>query len=292
MKTQSHHRFLTPAKINPVLRILYRRPDGYHQVALALVAVSLFDTITLGPAKEGLEFHANGMSEPVAMEDNLVVKAARAFAQEAGLPPNWAITLDKHIPSGAGLGGGSGNAAGTLAALNHFTGHPLNSDQMIRLAASLGSDVPFFLNASPSWATGRGEQLTPMHTFPQLPLVILKPAFSIATASAYKRAARPPLAQDMPPFALPDLATPKQVLAALHNDFEEALAEPYPELTQWKARLLEAGAAGALLSGSGSALFGVFHQAEDRDRAAQTLASSHPQIRVFPCDTLSHHSYF
>lgn len=285
-KRQAVFRIKTPAKVTPYLRILARRADGNHNVRILLVAVSLFDELEFRPrAAPGVALRVEA-AEPLGRpEDNLVYRAALAFQDAAGVPLALAIALSKHVPSGAGLGGGSGNAAGTLRALNALHGHPLAPSRLSAIAAGLGADVPFFLDPVPSLAEGRGERLRPLPPFPSLPLLVLKPPLAVSTGEAYARATPDGREHPLPPFG-----TLAEVRAGLHNDFEATVLPAYPELAEAKAALLEAGAAGALLTGSGSALFGVFPEAAVRDAAARVLRE-HGRWQVLPCEPLPGHTY-
>lgn len=285
-KIQGAFRFLTPAKITIYIRILARRNDGYHQVRLALIPVSLYDTISWEPGGNAPRLEVISAEPLGAPADNLVFRAALAFQSASGLSVQGTLRLTKHVPSGAGLGGGSADAAGTLVMLNRLHGDPLSQHRLWEVAQTLGSDVPFFVRPCPQWAEGRGEMLTPITGFPRLPLLVVKPPFGISTAEAYRRVAPRPEAAPFPP-----LGTPAHVVAALINDFEPALFPDYPELPRIKARLKASGASGALLSGSGSAVFGVFPDAIRRDAAAEHLTREEPAWTVLPCDTLKRHDY-
>lgn len=293
-KTQGQFRLETPAKITLRLHILSRRKDGYHELRLALAPVSLYDSLSFDlHAGAGISLSLQGGQPPKGDEgENLVLRAALAFQEALGERVSAAIHLAKRIPAGAGLGGGSGNAAGTLVALNRWYGNPLSPARLHGLAEALGADVPFFLDPRPAWAGGVGNLLRPLEGFPLLELLIVKPPLSIATGEAYALAtpeAYPPgAATDAPP-----LATVEQVVAGLYNRFEAALFPHHPELAQIKARLLESGAMGALLSGSGSALFGVFEDAAARDAAASGIIAGEAGAdwTVLPCRTLARHRY-
>jgi len=284
-KTQGAFRFHTPAKITLVVRVLDRRKDGYHGVRLALAPVALYDAIIWQPGGNGLRLEVVSSEFLGPSPDNLVYRAALAFASASGLPLHGQLHLTKHVPSGAGLGGGSANAAGTLVVLNRLHGAPLSAQRLLELARGLGSDVPFFLQPQAQWAEGRGERLTPIAGFPRLHVLVVKPPFGIGTGYAYGKTMPRPEASPFPPLANFD-----QVRAALVNDFEPALFPHHPELPQIKRRLLGAGADAALLSGSGSALFGLFRDPAARDRAAQALAQE-PAWTVLPCDTLERYDY-
>lgn len=282
----------TPAKVTLVLRVLGPRKDGYHDVQIALAPVSLYDTLEIKRIPDkGLSLEVDSPESLGPEQENLVWRAARAFEAAAGVEMGVAFRLTKRIPSGAGLGGGSGNAAAALIACNRLWGEPLDAARLSAAAAGLGSDVPFFLAARPAWAEGRGERLRALPGFPRLMLLAVKPRFSIPTGSAYQALAasrrhRPAL----PPGNPPPLNTVDEVVAALHNDFEPTLCSRYPELTEIKTRLLAEGAAGALLSGTGSALFGVFAADVARNRAAERLARE-GRWAVMPCETLAGHRY-
>jgi 4-diphosphocytidyl-2-C-methyl-D-erythritol kinase len=215
-----------------------------------------------------------------------VLRAAQAYEDALGRAISLDIDLVKRIPWGAGLGGGSGNAAATLLALNRLLGDPLRSEQLFELALKLGSDVPFFLDPRPQRARGRGEKLTGLPDFPRAELILVKPALSIPTQLAYARVnsyrgettVREPRGFD-------------DLVKVLDNDFERVLFPEHPELQEIKDRLLAAGAAGAGLSGSGSALCGVFRDSESRDGALERFHAE-PEWEVHPCATLSRFEYF
>ena len=286
LEIQAIKRFRTPAKLTPYLRVLRLREDGFHQVELALVPVTLFDTIEFRPGtRGGLSLETRGLALDCPPEQNLVYRAAVAFGRAAGLDPDLQITLEKTIPPGAGLGGGSGNAAGTLVALNAAAGHLLDERELRRLALELGSDVPFFLAPRPVRARGRGEELEPLERFPAINFLVVMPPLSISTAEAYRIVEPEPAAE--PP---PKLGSFREVVQGLRNSFEPALFLRYPELARVKAALLENGAVGALLSGSGAALFGLFSDPAARDAAERRLREIQ-SWRVLPCDVLQHYSY-
>lgn len=286
MKKQGPLLVRSPAKINTCLRIIRRRADGYHEVGLSLIPVSIFDAMefSVRPAP-GIQLSVDSPYPLGAPEDNLVYRAAEGFFAAAGVAPAAEIRLTKHIPPGAGLGGGSGNAAAALLALNALAGNPLGQSDLSALALSLGSDVPFFLNPRPMWGSGRGERLQALPGFPTLPLVIVQPALSIDTGEAYRLIS--PREESSP---MPVLDTPRAVIAALENDFQQALYGRHPELPRATRGLMEAGALGALLSGSGAASFGIFQDTAARDRGARLLRQD-SEWTVYTCDTLPVHDY-
>ncbi len=276
----------TPAKINTQLHILRKREDGYHELYMHMVPVTLFDTIVITPnAGNSIQLQIDGR-DCGKQKDNLIVKAAHAFGQCSGLEVSFQFQLSKRIPVGAGLGGGSGNAAGILQALNHYYQYPLNMGELMEVAAKLGSDVPFFLNPRPSQARGRGEQLTPLVQYPSCCLVVVKPSFSISTAQAYRNCQPTPM-----DFPQQKIDTIDALVGSLHNQFEQTLLPEFLDLAKIKKKLLEYGAVGALVSGSGSAVFGIFANQPSQIQASQQL--EHDQLgEVFCCQTMESYQYF
>ena len=184
----------SPCKVNLLLNILGRRPDGFHELESVIQPVPLFDELEFQQGGQGVQLTC---SEPALPTDssNLVHRAASAFLQAARIAEGVSIHLRKRIPLAAGLGGGSGNAANTLVGLNHLFGHPLPADKLSQIAATLGSDVPFFLQDNPVLAAGRGERIAPLDPFPALRGVfalLVHPGFGISTAWAYQTLARYP----------------------------------------------------------------------------------------------------
>lgn len=238
------------AKINWSLRITGRREDGFHDLETVFQAISLHDTLTFREA-ERLSLTCDDPTIPTD-DTNLVLRAARAL----GAPP-VSISLEKRIPAGGGLGGGSSNAAATLVALSSMFGiqKPLHD-----LALGLGSDVPFFLVGGTAYATGRGEVLTPIASPPPIPLLLVLPEERVMTAEAFRmlrRFSAPLGLERMRALRFEDYA----------NDFEEPLFERLPRLRAFKTRLLEAGATWASMTGSGSTVVGAFASVELRDAA-------------------------
>lgn len=248
-----------PAKLNLSLRVLGRRDDGFHALDTLMVRLpGLADRLEFSPG-ESFSFSCSDPSVP-ADESNLVVKAAKAWEAAAGEPCDCRIFLEKRIPHGAGLGGGSSDAAATLQALNDLHGKPLEQSKLIELAGGLGSDIPFFLMPGAVRCTGRGEILEPVASPPALPVVLLKPAFGVATPDAYKRwKDSQPLAgitYDSQPFAWGELV----------NDLEKPVFMKHLFLAEVKQWLLERPeTTGALMSGSGSTMFAVLKSPAEAD---------------------------
>jgi 4-diphosphocytidyl-2-C-methyl-D-erythritol kinase len=255
----------SPAKVNLSLRVLGKREDGFHTVETRMCPISLADEVTVtlkGAGKTELT-----CSDPTipTNESNLALKALHAFEQHLGHTSPWDIHLEKRVPHGAGLGGGSSNAAAVLLAANALSGTPFSARELAAIAAEIGSDVPFFLHGKPCDATGRGEMVTPVEHFPwQLPLVLLKPPFGIPTPWAYKRWAD---SRD-----LPGVTYAEQVCAwgTMVNDLERPVFEKWamlPTLKMWLLDQPETQA--ALMSGSGSTVFAVARSAADASLLAE-----------------------
>lgn len=244
----------SPAKINLSLRVLRKRDDGFHEIATRMCKLTLADSITLEPFSSGKTTQLT-CSDPAvpADETNLALRALRLFEERTGLRRVWRIHLEKRIPSGAGLGGGSSNAAAILRALNDHEGRPLGEDVLYQLGSQLGSDVPFFLNDSPACdCTGRGEQIAPAFFPWQLPVVLIKPPFPIPTPWAYQRWAASRELNGV--LYAPQLCA----WGAMVNDLERPVFEKHLILATLKSKLLERGeTAAALMSGSGSTVFAI-----------------------------------
>ncbi len=246
---------LAPAKINLSLRVLRRRDDGFHDIESLIVPISICDRLEIEPCETG--GIALTCSEPdvPADDSNLVVRAARSFCAEFKVAPQVRIALHKSIPHGAGLGGGSSDAAATLLALNEILATHAPRETLHRLAASIGSDVPFFLDRSAARMSGRGEKVAPV-AFPHtLPLLLVKPPFGVPTPWAYR--------QWRDSREIPGVRYEAQEFAwgALVNDLERPVFEKYIFLAQLKMWLLaQPEVAGALMSGSGATVFAVLRE--------------------------------
>jgi 4-diphosphocytidyl-2-C-methyl-D-erythritol kinase len=251
--------FLAPAKVNLSLRVLGKRADGYHELETLMVPLSLFDTLTIDLTGEGgLHFSCDDPSLPNDSR-NLAVRAVEHFCGGFGIVPNIDVRLAKAIPHGAGLGGGSSDAATVLIALNHLYETGLSVGELAALAAELGSDVPFFVHHSAAWCRGRGELVEATVVPRGIPLLLIKPPFGIPTPWAYSRWSDSKELSDIP-------KDPQHAYGIeFVNDLERPVFEKYillAELKRWLLSLEEMVAA-ALLAGSGSTMFAVL-----RDHAA------------------------
>jgi 4-diphosphocytidyl-2-C-methyl-D-erythritol kinase len=268
-----------PAKINLYLAVTGRRPDGYHDIVSLMVCVGLYDTLRVDLGVRGLAVVC-GASDVPQDDTNLAVRAARAFFESVGRPANAEIQIQKRIPVGAGLGGGSSDAASVLAGLNRHFGFPLEAPVLGRLALELGTDVPFFLSGRPALATGRGERLSAYHGLGPMTVLIVFPGVCVHTAKVYRHLnLRLTTCEKKPKaFALKD-----QTFDAgrhLCNDLEPAAARLYPVILEAKSALLAQGAAGASMTGSGSAVFGVFEDTQAARCARDAIAKRH-DWRIF-----------
>jgi 4-diphosphocytidyl-2-C-methyl-D-erythritol kinase len=255
----------SPCKVNLLLNILGRRADGFHELETVLHPVRVFDRLTFARAGQGIQLSCTLPGLPTDAR-NLVYRAAVMFLEAAKIKDGVRVALEKNIPLAAGLGGGSGNAAITLLGLNELFGGPLTPDQLQIIAASLGSDVPFFLQGEPALATGRGERIEPLGTFPALrgaAFVLIHPGFGIATAWAYQQLARFPHALNGRPGRAQELISRLRSAdlaaagAEFYNSLEAPALEKYPLLALFQEFLRANGAVATLMSGSGSTTFAV-----------------------------------
>jgi len=290
-----------PAKVNLLLRVLAREESGYHQVETVLQALELADEVRLrlDEPRTGVKLEVVGVPEGDLGpdENNLAVRAVglfrRAVVGRDDSFPGIGIHLEKRIPHGAGLGGGSSDAAAVMLGLNDLLGSPLSGGDLVRIGGRLGADVPFFmLRCSRALAWGRGDRLFPLSPLPVRDVLLAIPPLGISTPWAYEVLARHREATGeavagaarVPPGGGEDWA---DIAAAAVNDFEPALAPHRGEILWLRDVLREHGAAPALLSGSGSAVFGVFPDADSRERAAEAVRSAVPETRVIRSRTLS-----
>ncbi len=253
-----------PAKINLSFKILRRREDGFHEIETLMAPISLVDELTIEPNEsgEGIAFTTDDPTLPPG-EENLVVRAARSFFEAINQEPRVRIALWKKIPNGAGLGGGSSDAASILHGLNELHGRPLPPAHLTTLAAALGSDVPFFLAQGAARCRGRGEIVEPVEPLPPLALLLLKPEFGVPTPWAYR--------QWLDSRELPGIDYgPQQVGDIIfQNDLERPVFEKHLFLARMKGWLREQPeVAAALLSGSGSTMFAVLREAAEAEALA------------------------
>lgn len=288
------------AKVNLDLRVLGKRADGYHELRTIFQTISLKDRLAI-------EFHRARRTEihlesSLEIPDNLVVRAAKLVLEALKVNARVRFTLRKRIPMGAGLGGGSSNAAAVLLALPALARRQIAQAQMLSLAESLGSDVPFFLYGGTALGMGRGTELYPLPDLPSKAAVIVSLGMHVSTKQAYAALGRPvadaltstaesPILREFlaVAWALADLSLDGAVLDRfpLKNDFEEAVFRMHPELRAAARKLARLGARPARMTGSGSALFGIFGTLEDAGEAA----SKFPAGTAFPVEFVSRKRY-
>jgi 4-diphosphocytidyl-2-C-methyl-D-erythritol kinase len=270
--------FLAPAKLNITLKVFGRRSDGFHDIRSVLVPVSLYDEVTVEEADSGIRVESDDPAVP-ANGANTCHRAADLFMEWAGAPKGVRIHIRKRIPSESGLGGGSSDAAATFKGMIALTGRVPPPGTLLDMAARVGADVPFFTQGGPALAEGIGERLTPLKWGVPFHALIVKPPFGLSTREGYARLRRG--AGDSPPDAVaPAFRDWNDLVAAVSNDFEVAWGDVHPEIGGIKRELLSAGARAAGLSGSGSAVFGLFGGAKAA-RDALGMLSRNGRRRAF-----------
>lgn len=260
-----------PAKINLDLRVLGRRPDGYHELRTVFQTISLADRLELAfePGRAtGIALRGN-----VEIADNLALKAARLCLDEMRRTGRLEMSLEKRIPMGAGLGGGSSDAAAVLLALPVLAGGAIAPERLTALARELGSDVPFFLLGGRAAGIGRGTELFPLPDSPGRPGVLIAPPVHVSTAAAYRALDRGELTTELSQNNIDSFQAYvwNPVGGVGVNDFEEVVFREHPSLAVFKRKLVKLGAGPALMSGSGSAVYGIFSGKAQADRALKSF---------------------
>jgi 4-diphosphocytidyl-2-C-methyl-D-erythritol kinase len=262
---------LAPAKINLCLSVLGKRPDGYHEVEMLMQAVGLFDRVTVRLIAGGgvtMSCEASGVPSGA---DNIAVRAARKILEHAGSSQGMAITLEKNIPVAAGLGGGSSDAAAVLVACNVLLGLGLERTTLAEVGTGLGMDVPFFLHGPTALARGRGEVVEPLLPPTKFWVLLVNPRFGTSTADVYK-GLNLELTKKVDCNKIARLSV-GQIARSLHNDLETVTAAAHPVIGEMEQALLEAGALGARMSGSGPTVFGIFENGAACRKAENTLGT-------------------
>lgn len=283
------------AKVNWHLRILGKRPDGYHELITVLQTISLHDDLTFETRDDKeIILHCDDAEIPTD-HTNLIIRAARKLQEQLQFTHGAEITLTKRIPAKAGLGGASSNAAVTLLALNALWSGKLNRNELVSIGAGLGADVPFFFLGGRCLATGTGTTVSELPDAPRQSLLVVTPNATVATVQAYASLNVASLTTSESASILSSsLAEPVSANSRqwpLQNDFERVIFEIEPEIERVRMALLEAGARGALLAGSGSSVFGVFDDEMARDASVDNLKRE-AGWRVFSCATVTRGDYF
>lgn len=277
MKTTTEKAY---AKLNISLDVTEKRADGFHEMVMVNQSVSLADDVTVTLTDDGAVRARTSFSFIPGDERNLAVKAAMRYLKEIGDTTTGArIEIEKRIPVGAGMGGGSADAAAVLRAMNALFDHRLSGARLLEISGDVGSDVPFCVMGGTALAEGRGERLTPLPPLPECALVILKPEFAISTPELFKKL------DMLRTHHHPDTAG---IIAALNagellpvcrrmfNVFEGVDDRRMRDETELKNALLDEGALGAVMTGTGSAVFGIFAREQDAARAAEKLTKKAP----------------
>ncbi|MDR3209565.1 MAG: 4-(cytidine 5'-diphospho)-2-C-methyl-D-erythritol kinase, partial [Oscillospiraceae bacterium] len=283
------------AKLNLALDVLHKRPDGYHDLRMVMQTVSLCDDVSLdvsafaGVRGAGITLRSGLRHLPTDMR-NTAVKAADVFLRRAGIQsPRVKISLRKAIPTGAGLGGGSADAAAVLRALNVLFGTDYSPETLMELGLKVGSDVPFCLFGGAALAESRGEKLTRvqgLEVFPECRIVIVKPPFSISTPALFQRLDLTRVRLRPDTDGLLGAIAARDLPGAAHrmfNVFEDALpARERTQIADLKSRLIDSGALGAIMTGTGSAVFGIFSGKQAARRAQSALSEKYKEAHLAP----------
>ena len=269
-----------PAKINLFLRVLGKRPDGYHDIFSLMQKITLCDELTFVPRSGGIVLKCPNSDLPVS-KDNLVFRAAESVLSYAGCSSGIEIILIKNIPAAAGLGGGSSDAAATLLAINEIYQLGLTKAVLMKLGAKLGADVPFFIFGNSAFASGIGDQLTAWKNPLKLNIVLINPFFPLSTKLVYE-SLNLRLTKEQINYSIPRLSALSDITHEMHNDLETASLKMHPELTELKQLLLRHGALSAMMSGSGPTVFGVFTDENKAKKTAEAIKKEVPrQFHVF-----------
>jgi 4-diphosphocytidyl-2-C-methyl-D-erythritol kinase len=263
----------SPAKINLHLRVLRKRPDGYHEIATLMHAIDLCDEMSFRRIGRGVELETSGISVDQGA-GNLASRAARLLMDNYRPSKGVRITLKKHIPVAAGLGGGSSNAATTLKALNRLWGLDLKMERLHHFASALGSDVPFFLSGAAAVGRGRGEILSPVAPLENLHLLLVVPPFQVTSTWAYANLNLELTKTDDDISMMQSIINTEKIedwAPLLRNDLEASVIRRYPEIERIKVELLRNGAEVALMSGSGPVVFGLYIKKGIARQAAEIL---------------------
>jgi 4-diphosphocytidyl-2-C-methyl-D-erythritol kinase len=295
--TQPSIRLPSFAKINWGLQILGKRADGYHEIRTTLQTISLHDDLYFERRQDGEISLSCDDPEIPAGADNLIVRAAHALQESYSIDDGALVRLHKRIPTKAGLGGASSNAAVTLLALNKLWNLAAGRSDLVKIAARLGADVPFFLHGGCALATGIGTSITELPDEETRPVILIYPRASVSTADAYQafnsdaltsNNSIPILSGSLADVGFQEFKTSSS--RELQNDFETVIFDMEPEIQRVKSALLRAGAQAALLAGSGSTVFGIFSNQQARQRALNEIQLE-TGWRVFDCVTVSRNEY-
>ena len=270
------------AKINLSLDVLGKLDNGYHEVQMVMQTVSLYDLVTVTKINEGIEISTNLPFLPVD-KNNLAYKAAEEFFNYTKIDPCVHIDISKRIPVGAGLAGGSSNASAVLKALNKLFDTKLSLKKLCQLGVKIGADVPYCVLGGTRLAEGIGEKLSPLPKLMPCHIVLVKPAFSISTKTVYEKI------DSLSDYRHPDTSSLidgivnrnlEKVASSMGNVLEEVSISDYPVLSKLKAELMDLGAIGAQMSGSGPTVFGIFRTQEEAQKAKNQLWGKYKTVYI------------
>ena len=264
------------AKVNLTLDVLSKRPDGYHDISTIMRTVDIFDTVEISLTEEGIELSTSVDFLPTD-EKNIAYRAAKALLSEAGIEKGVKIHITKNIPCGAGMGGGSADGAAVLVLLNKLLGSPVSIEKLLEIGAKIGADVPFCIMCGTYLAEGIGEVLTKVSAKGSIPVVVVKPEVSISTPLMYKKLDEREIEKRPDTNAMIEAleeGNGERVAKLLYNVMEDAAAEEHPIILKIKEELISKGAINAIMTGSGSAVFGIFKTSAEADKCAKELSSS------------------
>lgn len=263
---------LSPAKVNLFLHVTGKRADGYHDLQMLVCAVSLFDKVTIIPETKDYSISCTVSDIPVD-ETNIALKAAKLFKKYLKMDGGVGIHLEKNIPAGAGLGGGSSNAATVLTGLNSHFNKPFSDDELVQMGLSLGADVPFFIYGKPAWVSGLGEKIEFCEKIKPYKVVLIFPGVPLSTAEVYKKlnfGLTKSEKKIKSPLLNKGLVDP---VVHLSNDLEVPAISICSDIKELKDALTIYGAEGVLMSGSGSSVFGLYSDKDNAKNACECMKS-------------------
>jgi len=284
-------RFKSPAKINLRLDVLNRRTDGYHDLCMVNTLVSIFDDIECEITERGITVECENDKNVPNGENNIVYGVAKEILAYSNKNVGVNVRIKKNIPSAAGMGGGSSNAATVLAGLNDMLKINLSKDKLMKIGLRFGADVPFFIFGAPAIARGIGEDISKIKKMPKLPLVVVAPNIMVPTKWVYEKYAA---ANDNQPkvfnetMEIPNrFATKKTIIKYLHNDLEKITADKFPVVNEVKALLKKTGALACQMTGSGPTVFGIYSTREQAEVACNKIKAKVGDCRVFLAENIT-----
>lgn len=262
----------SPAKLNLFLRVLRKREDGYHDIYSLMQQISLYDEMEFRLTDKGIGIQCPGSNLPED-RNNIVYKAVESIFTHASYAQGVDIKIKKVIPVAAGLGGGSSNAATALVTLNEMIGLNYKPEELMKMGAKIGADVPFFVFSRTAWVSGIGDQVQRVRNIPAMWFVLINPDFEVSTKEIYEKL-NLRLTKETIKYNIPRFKSVPQIARSLYNDLETVSLRIYPVLSRIKELLIVHGALGSLMSGSGPTVFGIFRDEKDATGAARELGKS------------------